>query len=92
MSKIFAIGFFFLVCIGSACTNQADRQEKLSKGERVNYLFDPISETCAVVRNTGHNDAVAWPVPCAKVKDKLDPSVRWHVEAMLKKLPAECPR
>jgi len=93
MSKFFAIGLFLLVCVGSACReNQEDRQVDLIKGEGVDYLFDPTSEICVVVKNPISTGAVAWPVPCAKVKDKLHPSVRQQVEEMLKKLPAECPR
>lgn len=116
MSRVFTIGFFFIVCIGSACYKKSEKQlreqaerakqkeqdflksfqDEFSKGEGVTYRFDPFSETCVAVKEEFGAGfgwyKYSWPVPCAKVKDKLDPSVRGQVEDMLKKLPAECPR
>jgi|SRR3989344_9652127 len=117
MSRVFTIGFFFLVCISSACKKSKEQireqveaeierirareakslksmQDDFTKGEGLTYRFDPLSETCAAVKNEFEAGwyKYSWSVPCAKVKDKLDPSVRQQVEAMLKKLPAECPR
>ncbi|TSC84756.1 MAG: hypothetical protein G01um101413_140 [Parcubacteria group bacterium Gr01-1014_13] len=54
------------------------------------YLFDPGMGICVI--GYRHRDGMQfWPVPCADVKDKLDPSVREQVEAQLKKFPSECP-
>ncbi len=71
--------------------NSKYRQGNFSNGEYITYRFDPVSETCVAIHGEGWNGGTySWPVPCARVKDKLDPSVRQQVEAMLKKLPVEC--
>ena len=68
------------------------RQVEFTTGENTVYLFDSLSETCVAVRYEGSRVGYAWPVSCAKVKDKLDPAAQVQVNAMLKTLPAECPR
>ena len=93
MNKLGAIGFFILVCFGSACSNQADSQSDLTKGKHVDYLFDPVSETCAVVKYPRTKHAIAWQVPCTPaVIAKLDPSVREQARVVaVRSLSAESP-
>ncbi len=86
MRKYTVILFVLFLGVGSAC-RKIDSKPK--------YFFDPVSETCvAVIRDYGSPPRVpvAWPVPCPKVKDKLDPLSQEQVEAMLKRIPPENPR
>ena len=97
MSKLvkYAVCFVFLAGVGFSCKSTTETighdQENLTNRKHAGYLFDAVSETCAIEMYLYGYGVVTWQVPCTPaVIDKLGPSVREQAKAaMAKSLPPE---